>query len=426
MSIPAAQTYTSPTASSPMRALLLHKPFLVLLFAKMVTRFGDSIDSIAYSWMVYQLTGSKMLMGGLFALNFVPGILFSLFAGVLVDRLPKKPLLILSYASRFATVALTVLLFSIGQLRPWHLFLFTLMNSSFECFSNPAETSLIPRLLPKHLLLSGNSILTSSSRIAELAGLALTGPLIAWIGIAGAIWVDSGAFLLSALILLFIRIPATEDEQAAKAAEAKPPQFWQQLHEGLSFIRSERIMIYTLSTSAVINVGLTPLNVMQPVYVQDILQSGPATLSVLGGSITLGMILSGLAMGAWGGRFRRSTLIVTGCFLLGIGQICLFIPSLISLQPLFLAGVGAFASGLALPFISTTSATYMMEAAPQAMLGRVSSVSSMIGVAFIPIGSLTVGAAGSLFSVEWLFLGAGILVLIPPFFLLTQKKFMKI
>ncbi|MFF2886132.1 MFS transporter [Paenibacillus sp. NPDC057967] len=426
MSVPAAQTYTQTTASSSMRALRYHKPFLVLLFAKMVTRFGDSIDSIAYSWMVYQLTGSKLLMGSLFALNFVPGILFSLFAGVLVDRLPKKPLLVLSYASRFAVVALTALLFAIGQLQPWHLFLFTLMNSTFECFSNPAETSLIPRLLPKHLLLSGNAFISSSSRIAELAGLALTGPLIAWIGIAGAIWVDSGAFLLSALILLFIRIPAAEDERAGKATEAKPPQFWQQLKEGLSFIRSQRIMLYTLSTSAVINVGLTPLNVMQPVYVQDILQSGPATQSVLGGSITLGMILSGLGMGAWGGRFRKSRLIITGCFLLGIGQVCLFIPSLTSWQPLLLAGCAAFASGLALPFISTTSATYMMEAAPQAMLGRVSSVSSMIGFSFIPLGSLIVGAAGSLVGVEWLFLGAGILVLIPPFFLLTQKKFMKI
>lgn len=426
MSIPTAKTYTSTTASSSMRALLSHNPFLVLLFAKMVTRFGDSIDSIAYSWMVFQLTGSKMLMGSLFAVNFVPGILFSLFAGVLVDRMPKKPLLILSYASRFVIVALTALLFSIDQLEPWHLFLFTLMNSTFECFSNPAETSLIPRLLPKHLLLSGNSVLATSSRIAELAGLALTGPLIAWIGIAGVIWMDSGAFLISALILLFIRIPAAEDVQIRKAIEAKPPKFWQQLKEGINFIRSQRIMIYTLSTSTIINVGLTPLNVMQPVYVQDILRSGPATLSVLGGSITLGMIISGLVMGAWGGRFRKSMLIVTGCFLFGIGQVCLFIPSLVSLQPLIIAGLGAFASGLALPFISTTSATYLMEAAPQAMLGRVSSVSSMISVAFIPLASLIVGAAGSLVNVEWLFLGAGILVLVLASFLPTQKKFMKI
>ncbi|REK71316.1 MFS transporter [Paenibacillus paeoniae] len=428
MSVPASQTHTHTTTSSTMSALRFHKSFLILLLARMVTRFGHSIDYIAYSWMVYQLTGSKMLMGSLFAMNFVPGILFSLFAGVLVDRLPKKPLLVMTYAVRFVIVALTAFLFIKGWILPWHLFLFTFLNSTFECFSTPAETSLVPRLLPKRLLLSGNSLITSASRVAELAGLAVTGPLIAWIGLAGAIWGGSGAFLVSALIVLFIRIPSVRKEvgPSLKATEVQPLRFWQQLKQGLQFVRSERILLYTLSTSAVINMGLTPINVMQPVYVQEILQAGPATQSVLGGAMTLGMILSGFGLGIWGPRFRKSTLIVSGCFLLGTGQICLFIPSSTSILPLVIAGCGAFASGLALPLISTTAATYMMEAAPQAMLGRVSSVSSMVGMAFIPLGSVGVGAAGSFVDVEWLFMSAGILVMIPPIFLLTQKKFMKI
>ncbi|WP_251563938.1 MFS transporter [Paenibacillus pasadenensis] len=426
MSIPAAQAQTTPPSSSPMSALKLQKPFLIWMVSKMVSRFGDSVDSVAYSWMVYQLTGSKLLMGSLFAVNFVPGILLSLFAGVLVDRLPKKPLLIVSYTMRGIVVALTAFLFAKGWLQPWHLFLFTLLNSTFECFSIPAETSLVPRLLPKPLLLSGNSLNASASRISELAGLALTGPLIAWLGISGVIWVDSGTFLLSALILLFVRIPAMEVEQEGNSAAKTKPQFWQEFKQGLLFVRSHRLIVYTLLTGAVLNVGLTPSNVMQPVYVKEILHSGPAAQSVLGISLIIGMILSGLGLSSWGHKFRKSSLIVFGCVLLATGQASLFIPSLASWQPFVIAGCGAFASGFAIPFINTPLTTYMMEAAPQAMLGRVSSVSTMASYSFIPLGSLGVGVAGSIVSVEWLFLAAGVIMAVPAFFLLTRKEFMKI
>lgn len=159
MSLPAAGL--APAPSRPFRALLAHRSFMLLLAARMTSRFGDSIDSIAYSWMVYQLTGSKLMMGSLFALNFVPGILFSLFIGVLIDRIPQKTILVASYAARGLSVAATAALLGLGLLEPWHLFVFTFLNSTLECFATPTETSLVPRLLPKPLLLSGNSLSAS-------------------------------------------------------------------------------------------------------------------------------------------------------------------------------------------------------------------------------------------------------------------------
>ncbi|KAF9117426.1 hypothetical protein BGX30_005499 [Mortierella sp. GBA39] len=144
----------------------------MMITAKIISRFGDSVDSIAYSWMVYLLTGSELLMGTLYAINFVPGIAFSMFTGVLVDRWSKKKVVIVTNAGRGITVTVTALLYFIGDLQPWHLFIFTFINSTLECFSTPAEMSLVPRILPKELLLSGNSLTSSASRTAELAGLA--------------------------------------------------------------------------------------------------------------------------------------------------------------------------------------------------------------------------------------------------------------
>ena len=70
--------------------LFSQRVYLFNLIAGLISRFGDSVDSIAYAWMVYTLTGSKLLMGSLFAVNAVPNIIFSPFAGVLVDRFEKN------------------------------------------------------------------------------------------------------------------------------------------------------------------------------------------------------------------------------------------------------------------------------------------------------------------------------------------------
>ncbi len=428
MSLPAAGL--APAPSRPFRALLAHRSFMLLLAARMTSRFGDSIDSIAYSWMVYQLTGSKLMMGSLFALNFVPGILFSLFIGVLIDRIPQKTILVVSYAARGLSVAATAALLGLGLLEPWHLFVFTFLNSTLECFATPTETSLVPGLLPKPLLLSGNSLSASLSRSAELAGLAAAGAIIAWAGLAGAILVDASTFLLSALLLLFLAVPARPGDDRPSPSQddagAKKTAYWQDFKLGLSFVRSHSLLILTLMTGALLNVGLIPHNVMGPVYVKDVLHAGPSVLSLLGVCLLTGMILSGLAIGAWGSRFCKSSLIVFGCFLLGASQGLYFLPAAIEWQPAVIVAALAFSSGAAIPFINTPLSTYMMEVTPAGMLGRISSLSSMISSALLPVGAIAVGAAGSLVPVETLYLGAGILMALPAFFLLTRKSFMKI
>lgn len=179
-------------------------------------------------------------------------------------------------------------------------------------------------------------------------------------------------------------------------------------------------------TGALLNVGLIPHNVMGPVYVKDVLHAGPSVLSLLGVCLLTGMILSGLAIGAWGSRFRKSSLIVFGCFLLGASQGLYFLPAAIEWQPAVIVAALAFSSGAAIPFINTPLSTYMMEVTPAGMLGRVSSLSSMISSALLPVGAIAVGAVGSLVPVETLYLGAGLLMVLPAFFLLTRKSFMKI
>lgn len=128
--------------------LIRIRPYMQFMLSKVVSRFGDSIDSIAYSWMVYILTGSKVLMGTLLAVNFLPSIFLGLFAGALVDRMSLKKVIVITNTGRGLFVGITALLFGLGQLEVWHLFVITILNSLLECFTIPAEVSSVPDCFP--------------------------------------------------------------------------------------------------------------------------------------------------------------------------------------------------------------------------------------------------------------------------------------
>ncbi len=420
---------TQPQPRQGIRALSVHKSYLIMIAAKIVSRFGDSIDSIAYSWMVYVLTGSEVLMGTLFALNFIPGIAFSLFTGVLVDRWSKKKIVIIANSGRGIMVMLTALLYFMGYLQPWHLFVFTFINSSFECFSTPAEMSLVPRVLPKELLLSGNSLTSSTARTAELAGLAAAGGLIALTGVSGAMMIDAFTFLIAALLFFWVR-PAAQDEDSKEFKHTDdgttPKTYWSEFKSGLLFVKGQKMILLTMLTASFVNLCLTPYNVLEPVYVKEILHAGPFGLSLMGISLVIGMIISGLWIGQKGANYKKSTLIVFGYLLLGASYGLLYVPSLISSYPLYAATVFCFGMGIAISFVNTPVSTYMMEVTPRDMLGRIGALSSMLGTCMIPLGGLIAGFAGTWVNVDVLFLIFGILMIIPGLLLLTQKKFMSV
>ncbi|RRJ64302.1 MFS transporter [Paenibacillus oralis] len=402
--------------------LTVSKPFTYLLLARVISRFGDSIDSIAYSWMVYMLTGSKVLMGTLFALNYVPNLLFSFFAGTLVDRWPKKNVIVATYLGRGILVSLTALMYWKGFLAPWHLYIFTLLISTLECFTSPAEMALVPQLLSKEKLLRGNSISTSASRIAELAGMAAAGGIIAYWGISNAILIDGLTFTAAAALLAFIRVPTDPLPPTNQTSSS----FFHEIKQGLHYIGANKLILTIIFTAAYVNFCLSPYNVLNAVYVNEILRSGPEGLSLLGISLILGMIASGLWIGKQGGNFKKSRLIITGYCLLGINYALLYVPAILPIHPLYPAAAFCFGMGLAISLINTPATTYFMESVPKELLGRVSALNNMVCTCAIPVGSALAGVMGEWMQVHLLYLVFGIFTLLPVFYLLKQRKFMNI
>ncbi|MEK5479238.1 MFS transporter [Paenibacillus sp. FSL R5-0407] len=405
--------------------LTKHKSFMYLLISRTISRFGDSIDSIAYSWMVYTLTGSKLMMGSLFALNFVPSIMFSFFTGALVDRWSKRHVVLFTSLGRGLLVILTAVLYGLSLLQPWHLYVLTFLISTLECFTAPAEIALVPRLLPKEKLLSGNSISTTVSRVSELAGLAVAGGIIAIAGISGAILIDGLTFFAAAAFIFMIKVPAeTAETPVSKVIEKT--SLLQEIRIGFKFIFANKLILTIVLIAAYVNFCLSPYNVLNPVYVDEILKSGPVGLSLLGITLLSGMVVSGIWLSRKGDSYKKSRLIIAGYMLLGASYALFYLPAYLPIPPLYLAPLFSFGMGIAVPLASTPSTTYFMETVPKELLGRVGALYSMISSCAIPLGSLLAGVMGEQIQIHALYLCFGLFLIIPGFLLMRHRSFMKL
>lgn len=410
-----------------LKGLARHRGYLTALVSNTVSRFGDSIDMIAYGWMVYQLTGSTLLMGSVFAVSGLPNLLFGFLAGVFVDRMPKKTVVVVSHALRAAGVGSVAALYGLGRLEPWMLFVFAFFNSTVEAFAHPANTGLTQRIVPKDAYLEANSLSQSASSIAELTGLGLAGAIIATIGIAGAIAVDAATFLVAALGISIIRVeddlPATANGiNAANGINGAMSRFLAELREGLAFVWDDKLIRLTVLLAVFANFALAPFSALQPAYVKDVLGAGPVGMSVIGMGFTVGMAAGGLALARFGGGVKRMRLILAGFFAIGILYAGFALPPLFGTVGLRLAAAGAvsFLTGASLPLVNSTIGAYLMERTPPALMGRTVAVLSVAATAAMPFGAALSGAAAELTPIPVIFMVLGILTVMITAFAVTR------
>ncbi|RAJ00949.1 MULTISPECIES: MFS transporter [Paenibacillus] len=410
--------------------LIRIKPYVQFMVSKVVSRFGDSIDSIAYSWMVYILTGSKLLMGTLLAVNFLPSIFLGLFVGALVDRMSPKKVIVLTNTGRGLFVGITALLFGLGELQVWHLFVITILNSLLECFASPAEVSTVPRLLPKSMLLSGNAMASSATRVAELAGLAVAGTLIATAGITWTILIDAGLFALSALLMSRVGYPKTStssnnDNTSFDSSDSPPARksIFSEMTEAFHFMRKHVLLLIVSILFAFVNFCLMPFNVLRTPYVIETLHAGAGGLSLLSGLIVAGMVLSGLWLSHRGSNYRKSVLVIVGIVMLGLSYAMTALPAYMTSYQLPVAAVFCLMMGMGIPLATTPLASYLMEVTPSEMLGRVYALQTMLVVSVAPLGSLVSGALADWVALPILFIVFGVLLAMSAVLVLLSKTF---
>ena len=175
--------------SAGYKNILKNFQYMKMMIASLINRFGDSVDSIASAWIIYELTSNAMWSAVIFGVNKLPSVLIMPLAGAWVEGKRKKPIMIITDIIRAICVAFIATGFLFNFLEAWMLVITTFIISTAEAFRLPAGSAVTPKLLDKEDLSYGMSLSTALATVVELVGMGIAAGIIAIIGTAGAIYI---------------------------------------------------------------------------------------------------------------------------------------------------------------------------------------------------------------------------------------------
>jgi len=361
---------------------------LRLYLANVISRFGDSIDAIAFSYLVFQLTGSKLLLASIFIVNVLPNILFSTFAGAIVDFYSKKKIIIFGDLLRGAIVIGAAMLYKAGMLETWHLYAFTFLNSTIESFVSPCKFATIPKLIDEEYYLQVNSTFQSIQGIVEVLGLGIAGALIVALGIEGVMLIDAATFITSGFIIMTVLFP--KEEKKAFTFDG----YRESYKEGVTYVVKHKAILGLIVSAALINFFLSPFNALLPAYVEEVLKMGPEGISFLSVCISIGGIFGGIIAGIIGKKVGPKGLIVSGLALLSVFYVVLGLPHYISIfNSLVIIGIDAALLAAMASLAGAGLRTFSMTTIEKDKLARVGGVMSMFMLCASPLGAFLAGLA---------------------------------
>src|SRR5438067_8108996 len=220
----------------PESGLWRHRDFLKLWAGQTISEFGTQFSLIALPLTaIYVLHARAFAVASLTIFEQLPFLLFALPAGVWVDRLARRPILIIGDAGRAVALASIPIAYAAGVLHIWQLFTVAFVVGVLTVFFDVAYQSYLPSLVARDQLVEGNSKLQASASVAQLAGPGVAGPLIKLVTAPYAILVDVASFIASSAFVLSIRRP-----DLAPSEPAERPGMKRELMVGLRYVLSIR------------------------------------------------------------------------------------------------------------------------------------------------------------------------------------------
>lgn len=379
------------------REVLANRSFLALWVGQLVSRAGDNFATVAALALVNQLSGSPMVIGLLALCTTLPPLFFGLVGGVFADRVDRRILMIASDVIRGVIVLLML-----AVRRPEHiplLYIGAFGLATVGAFFYPARNASIPHLVDEQHLMAANGLIQASELIALIFGAATAGFLVGYLGSDFAFLFDGGTYFFSAATLLTIHIPFNPPPERSRTTLRT---LWDQMREGLGYIRSNRTLRHLMPVTAVGTLGFGAIIVLGLTYVTTVLKVGPQGLGLIYACQGLGVILGGMLIGQISERLPVHWLVAICMGLLGISIIGFaWSPHL---GMVFLCTI---AIGLSLVSVQASLNTLTQVLVPDEGRGRVASALSMVIGASTSASTALSGAFGSLFGVRSVFMVAG-------------------
>ncbi len=355
------------------------REFRLFWSAMLVSLMGTWVQSMAQSWLVYRLTDSVFLLGLTGFLNYLPVALFSLPAGVLVDRVVKRDLLLATQLVFALLAAFMAFLVQKDAVTVPLVLGVSFLNGFVLAFDAPARQAMVVDLVGRPHLFNAIMLNSAAFNSARIIGPALAGVLIASVGMAGCFYVNAFSFLPVLGALFFItRKPAHPD--------AGRRSFRTDIAQGLALIRSNDLLWVLLVLVGVFSLLGASHIILMPVFAQEVLGAGARGLAILMSSSGVGALIGVLSLGARKGSASKFLLLRQMTVLFYASLIVFSFSRSLVFSALMLMGAG-FGGSASMSLVNTLLQTNI----PDAYRGRTMGAFIMMFTGLLPFGNLLSG-----------------------------------
>ncbi|HET8777224.1 MAG TPA: MFS transporter [Candidatus Limnocylindria bacterium] len=411
---------------SELSAAVSHRPslwrqgdFMKLWTGQTISQFGDEITELAIPLLAINVLGAGAVEFGILGVvRFLPWIVFTLPAGVWIDRMRRRPILIGSDVARAVILASIPLAFIGGWLTMWQVYVVAFLAGTLEVFFDVAYQSYLPSIVERDELVEGNSKLELSRAGSSVLGPTVAGFLIELVRAPFAILFDALSYVGAVLFITLIRRgePAPE---AHDPASGPPPSMWQEARSGIGYVLGSPYLRNIAACTGTLNLFGNIGGTILILYVADQELGLGLSAGTIGLIFALGNI--GVLVGALtGGRLAKliglGPTIIATAMLSGVALV--FIPLAPRDDPFWFLVIAGLIGGFTAVVYNVNQVGLRQAITPDRMLGRMNATMRLIVWGTIPIGALIGGFLGATIGLQaalWVSAIGAFLGFLPPF-----------
>jgi len=359
-------------------SLIKYRDFRYLFMGNVFSSAGQWIQQITLSWLIYDMTGSTMLLGLINGMRALPFLLTGPLGGVVADRVDRRRLMMGTQLVLLVSTLImgTMVLLNVHQV--WHLFVFTVVTAMAWSFNQPVRQAVVPSVVPKHDLQNAIALNSAGFNMSRIVGPALGGLLIAWFGAGGNFFVQAVGYVMVAVMIYQTNLPPTPPAAREQSMVAN-------MAEGGRWVWANPLMRMLMMLALVPVVIALPYSTLMPVFSRDVLGLGPEGLGYMFSAVGVGALTGALTVAGVRVKYR-GRMMLTAMILLGV---CLVGFSMTRSLPLALFAL-ALTGACQMTYMATNQ-TVLQMMIPDELRGRVMSI-YMLNQGLLPLGAFFAGA----------------------------------
>jgi MFS family permease len=375
--------------SSPLAAFRGYN-FRLFFAGQLVSQAGGWMQKVGQAWLVLELTHSPFALGTVVSLQALPILCGTLFASVIVDRVPKHRLLLITQALALVQASLLAWLTVSGSIQLWQIYVLAAFLGTINAFDSPGRLAFLMELVGREKVVNAVGLSSAVENGARLLGPAFAGLVIALWGVGVCFGLNAVSFLAVLTALLCMR---RGDFLALPAPHHTGRRIVAQLGEGLRFVFGVRELVTVLIVLGGIGCFGYNFNTIVPLLAEQGLHLGADGFGLLMSAVGIGAVIGAVAVASMGPATHKRILIAGlafGAVELTLSQTPVFATAFVQLAMLSFCGM-----------VFSTSCNSMLQlGAPNELRGRVMGLYTMAMAGTSPIGALLTGTLTSAFGIR--------------------------